>query len=286
MRAFILKIFVGIALVVIGCNIGESLRPEFVGGGLILLITTLFIDGFELFYKNRKRLILTIQTYWLALSGEYIRFSTSYQYRIKVNDKYLLVQNANPNWNWYQHVGGKYKRLPETKSILEEMEATDDLKMKTAGLKKGDLAVFIPAKNAIKFLDWFNSEKNREISHWREFYEELLGGKANERVLSKKIFPYVNYRFLKSVRTPLKKAPIDTGWRCWEILQYDVLEIIPNAAQQKELEELLKKGDSDYIKWASAKMINNLGHDEDELTTKYKIGPHAKWVMNLKWSKE
>ena len=112
-----------------------------------------------------------------------------------------------------------------------------------------------------------------------------MGGKADNRILKKKNFPYVNYRFIKSVQTPLKRAPIESGWDCWEILQYDVLELIPNESQQKELEELLSKGDSEYIKWASAQMINKLGYDEGELSTKYNIGPHAKWVLNLKWSK-
>ena len=78
--------------------------------------------------------------------------------------------------------------------------------MKTNGLKKGDLAVFVPAKNAVKFLEWFNTGKDREISHWREFYEELLGGKEKQ-ILSHKNFPYVNYKFIKSVMTPLKKSP-------------------------------------------------------------------------------
>lgn len=286
MKRFILKIVLAIVLIIIGYNINESLQPEFLGGGVILLLTVITIDGFEFFNKNWNRLKLAVRLSWISLSKKYVRFSMSYQYVIKVKDKYLLVQNANPNWNWYQHVGGKYKRLPETQDVLKNLGATDDIKMKTAGLKKGDLAVFVPAKNALKFLDWFNSEKNREISHWREFYEELLGGKADKHVLSKKNFPYVNYRFLKSFQTPLKRAPIDTGWNCWEILQYDVLELIPNESQQKELEELLSKGDDDYIKWASANIIDRLGYDENELDSKYKIGPHAKWVLNLKWSKE
>lgn len=271
---------------IVGFNIDESLRPEFVGGGLILLITVLVIDGFDFFYGNRRRLKLAFHSFWIGLSRKYIRFSMSYQYLIKVDDKYLLVQNANPNWNWYQHVGGKYKRLPETYNILKKLEATDDLKMKTGGLKKGDLAVFVPAKNALKFLDWFNSEKDREISQWREFYEELLGGKADKRVLKKKNFPFINYRFIKSVQTPLRRAPIETGWNCWEILQYDVLELIPNESQFAELKDLLSKGDTEYIKWASSEKINSLGFNRDDLSTEYNIGPHAKWVLNLKWSKE
>lgn len=286
MKRFILKILLAIILIITGHHIHESLRPEFVGGGIILLITVLLIDGFDLFYRNRKRIKLALHSFWIGLFGRYIRFSMSYQYLIKVEDRYLLVQNANPNWDWYQHVGGKYKRLPETYSILKSLGATDDLKMKTGGLKKGDLAVFVPAKNALKFLDWFNSEKDREISHWREFYEELLGGKAEKQVLEKTNFPYVNYRFIKSIQTPLKRTPIEAGWNCWEILQYDVLELIPNESQMRELEQLLSKGDTNYIKWASADKINSLGYSKDDLNKDYNIGPHAKWVLNLKWSKE
>lgn len=285
MIRFVLKIIVAVVLIIIGNNINENLQPEFIGGGLILLVTVLAIDGFEFFFNNWKRLKLTIHLLWISITGKYVRFSMSYQYVIKVNDKYLLVQNSNPNWNWYQHVGGKYKRLPETYSILKRLEAKDDLKMKTNELKKGDLAVFVPAKNGIKFLDWFNSKEDREISHWREFHEELLGGKG-DKVLNKDNFPYVDYRFLKSVRTPLKRAPMETGWDCWELLQYDVLELLPNDKQLKELEELLSKGDNEYIKWASQSTIDKLGYNEGDLDTKYSIGAHTKWVLNLKYSKK
>jgi hypothetical protein len=63
------------------------------------------------------------------------------------------------------------------------------------------------------------------------------------------------------------------------------LELIPNAEQQKDLEDLLAKGDTEYIKWASASLIDTLGHSNDDKISNYKIGPHAKWVVNLKWSR-
>lgn len=285
MRAFIIKIILGLILLLIGINTTLSLQPEFIGGGIILLIAAVIVDGGGFVVGNWGRFIFVCRTKILGIRGKYIRFSMSYQYRIKVYDKYLIVKNSNPNWHWYQHVGGKYKRIEETQKILENFEATDDLKMKTNGLKKGDLAVFVPAKNAIKFLDWFNTAKDREISHWREFYEELLGGKEKQ-VLSHDNFPYVNYKFVKSVITPVKKAPIDSGWDCWEVLQYDVLDLIPTSEQQTELEELLGNGDTECIKWASTALINRLGHDDDEQQSKFNIGPHAKWVINLKWSEQ
>ena len=59
MLRFILKILVALILIIIGYNIDESLRPEFIGGGYILLITILIFDGFNFFYKNWKRLKLS-----------------------------------------------------------------------------------------------------------------------------------------------------------------------------------------------------------------------------------
>ncbi|QIH40212.1 hypothetical protein G7A72_15965 [Flavobacterium sp. Sr18] len=45
--------------------------------------------------------------------------------------------------------------------------------------------------------------QNREINHWREFYEELIEGKAE--LLSKEDFPYVNYNLLGRATTPVKE---------------------------------------------------------------------------------
>jgi hypothetical protein len=140
-----------------------------------------FVEFVAFLIENRTRIILMIRTRFLAIKGEFIRFSMSYQYLIKVQDKYLLVKNSNPNWNWYQHVGGKYKRLEETRHILSEFGQRMMLKDEThMYVKQGDLACFHTAKNAIKFLNWFDSRKDRENLTGVEFYEELLGGKAKE----------------------------------------------------------------------------------------------------------
>lgn len=257
----------------------NELSPHLIAAGVILIVTVLIVDIGYSIYKNWKRLSLVLTCNWLALQKQYIRFSMSYQYRIKVKDKFLLVKNSN--WNHYQFVGGKYKRLKSTQAILTGFGAKDDIKLQTSGAMKDDFAVFIPAKNAIKFLDWFNSGKEREVSHWREFYEELIDGKA--QLLSRTNFPYVMYNYVATVTTPIKKTP---GWACHEILQYDVLDLVPTPEQEKELEQLLAKGDSDYLKWADYELIQCLGHDNHEKKTLYKIGEHTKWILNLKWSKD
>jgi hypothetical protein len=279
---YVLQIVAAVILIIAGQYIVKGeLSPNLTAEGLVIIISLLVTEiGYDV-YRNWRRCKLVIQCFWLSLSGKYIRFSMAYQYRIRIRDKYLLVKNSN--WNFYQLVGGKYKRLPVTQKILQDFEATDDLKLPTHGLKKDDMAVFIPAKNAIKFIDWFCTGKEREVSHWREFYEELIEGKAT--ILSQKTFPYVNYNYVKTLRTPLKRAKAP-GWNCWEILQYDILDILPTKEQEKELEELFSKGDSNYIKWADTELINNLGFNNHDRSTNYKIAEHAKWVVNLKYSKE
>ena len=280
MIKYIVKLILAIILLVVGYKVDGNLKPEFVGSGIILLITLLVVDlPFDL-YNNWKRIKLVLYIKYLSLKNEKIRFSMSYLYRIKIDDKYLLVKNQN--FGHYQFVGGKYKRHQQTQHLLKDkFEASDDTKLQNSGLMKDDFALFIPAKNAIKFIDWFNTGKDREISHWREFYEELIEGKAS--VLSKENFPYVNYNFVGKVITPIKRTP---GWNTYEILQYDILDLIPTEKQEAELRDLMKKGDTEYIKWADNELIQNLGHDNRKQKKLYDIGIHTKWAINMKWTKE
>ncbi len=277
---YIVKIALGILLVIISLFVSRDLKPEFVGGGMIILISLLILDmPFDL-YNNWERIKLVLHIKFLSLKGEKIRFSMSYLYRIKVDNKYLLVKNQN--FGHYQLVGGKYKRHNEAFHLLKnEFEAIDDLKLKNSGIMRDDFALFIPAKNAVKFIDWFNKGKDREISHWREFYEELIEGKGS--ILSKENFPYINYNYVGRVITPIKRTP---GWNAYEILQFDILDLIPNEKQLEELSNVLNKGDNDYIKWADYELINNLGHDNRKMEQLYKIGEHTKWALNMKWSKD
>lgn len=283
MKEFLIKIITAFSLVVGSYFVNETIKFELQGAGVaILFILVIEVTFFGI--NNWSSLVFIIHSKYLAIKNETIRFSMSYQYLIKIDDKYLLVKNANPNWNWFQHVGGKYKRLPETKKILNDLEAFDDIKQPTSGLKKDDLAVFIPAKNAVKFLEWFDSNKEREVSHWREFYEELLGGKTNKPVITNTdVFPYVNYRLLKTVRTPIKRTPIESGWNCWELLSYDVLELIPTLEQKTELR---KVKNSSTVKWVSGDLIDRLGYDPSRQKLSLSIGAHTKWIKNLKWTKE
>ena len=274
---YVIQLLFCVLLLVLGyAVVPQELRANLIAESIVIASSVIVVGLVGDFYENFGRWKLVAQCRWHALFGRSIRFSMSYQYRIKVKDKYLLVRNSN--WDIFQHVGGKYKRLPITQKVLADLGAVDDPRMPTHWLMKDDLAMFVPAKNAIKFLDWFNKGKEREVSHWREFYEELLEGKA--KVLTQKNFPYVDYSLDCTIRTPLKPAE---GWDCLEILQYDVLDLIPTPVQQHELEQLLLHGDTNYVKWASKDLIDSLGYDLRQRQEVYRIGKHAKWVVNGQW---
>ena len=278
----IIQALIGIILIIFGYSSldGSEYQKLFIWFGItgILLLLVTYIENL---YKNRKRLWMYIFSKYLAIRGEKIRFSLSYLYRIQVEDKYLLIKNNN--FNHFQLVGGKYKILSDTRSKLKtEFGAMDDPKLPNKGIMKDDFALYIPAKNAIKFLDWFNKGEDREVSHWREFYEELIVGDGIG-FLSRENFPYVNYNFKGKVLTPIKKTP---GWGdCYEILQYDILDLVPTPEQRQELKSLLEKGDNSKIKWASSNLIESLGHNPIDKTKNYDIGQHTKWALNMKWSK-
>lgn len=268
---FILISYIGI--------VEDTYQSKFIWFGITGLVF-LLITYIEKLIVNRKRLKFYFFSKYLALRGMKIRFSMSYLYRIEVDGKYLLVKNNN--YGHFQLVGGKYKILEGTRTMLrKKFGAVDDPKLPNSGLMKDDFALFIPASKAVKFLDWFNKGVDREVSHWREFYEELIDGKGC--FLSKDNFPYVSYNYVGTVLTPIKRTP---GWDdCYEILQYDILDLVPNPEQRQELKELLLKGDSENIKWANCNLINSLGQDDTALKKVYDIGHHTKWALNMKWSK-
>ncbi|MBK9420927.1 MAG: hypothetical protein IPN44_07725 [Flavobacteriales bacterium] len=238
-------------------------------GGIVLL-------GLLSFLQNVHRLWFYFQT-TVLLRNEEIRLSIAYLYRIKVDDKYLLVKNTRREL--FQPVGGVYKTLPGSEKIFRELDIRPDRHINTElGIAKGDLRVHVPGKHVLEFLDWFDSKQDRETSPWREFCEELLTtGILNHT----KAFRYIDYHFRGTIRTPI--IELDTGGK--GMFQFDIFDLEINDEQRPVLEALLAEGDKpDYI-WASSYLIDRLGHDEGTRTRVYEIAKHTKWAHNMKWSK-
>lgn len=251
--------------------INETLIP-----GAIMFLISIVAFGFEEILKNRKRLWLFLVTKtWHRKT--LIRLSIAYLFRIKVNDKYLLVKNSHDG-NW-QPVGGVYKTLPGSEKIFDEMQVqADSLFESEKGIKKRDLRINLKGANFIPFLRWFDSGEDRELSPWREFCEELIN---TTKILDSDTFRYINYKYKGRVSTPIIK--MNTGGRGY--FQYDIFDLVPNDEQQKELEVLYAKGDGENYRWFTAEQIRVLGYDQSKKKYIATILPHTKWALEMKHSR-
>jgi hypothetical protein len=272
-RNLIILLLLIIYVLVISDKFENSTVTEYSIAIACSIIAPIIAFIFDSFLRNILNIKLWIRTSIFNRKKK-VRMSMSYVYRIKVADKYLLVKNSK--WDYFQPVGGVYKRLSNDLNILEDrFDWQEDDKMGASGVRKSDLRGHIPAPKVLNFLAWFKSGQNRETSHWREFFEELISSK----ILSSNDFPYIEYSYAGTVVTPLKHS---TVFNCLEILSYDVFDVILNPVQVNSLLELQKK-DSDLYAWVSPQLIKTIGYNELSKDQEVKVSEHAKWTLNMKY---
>ncbi len=102
-------------------------------------------------------------------------------------------------------------------------------------------------------------------------------------MLDKNAFRYIDYSYVTTIQTPIQKAK---NLKCQEILIYEIFDLIPNDVQAQRLDELYQKGNSAEVIWADEVIINSLGFNERTKNMDHEIGPHTKWAVNEKYSKE
>lgn len=242
-----------------------TMAIELVGAVMIYWVLTIFqnLGNIKLFFQTR-----------VLYRNKEIRISIAYLFRIKVDNKYLLVRSRNRSY--FQPVGGAFKSLPGSELAFGKLGVKPDRLIETEnGIAKGDLRVFVKGSNVIDFLAWFDSKEDRETSPWREFCEELI----STDILPHKPFRYIDYKFKKSIQSPILK--LDSGDR--GIFKFEIYDLVINDEQRLIFNELLKKGDSDKYIWADEYLINRLGHDERSKQYQYDIAPHTRSALNLKW---
>lgn len=196
----------------------------------------------------------------------HIRISAAYIFKIQVDGKFLLVKGRNINQ--FQPVGGVYKRLPNSSKFFQDLEILDDQQIPICDTTRHDLRIRVKGSRLHKFLQWFDSNQDREISHWREFCEELI----ITNVLTANTFPHINYKFLH--RNPLY-IHYSNFYGCPEILIHEVYELLPNPAQLDELKQLMRaeQTTSDFH-WVNEDAIKRLGYLPDK-TKPFAIAEHA-----------
>jgi hypothetical protein len=156
-----------------------------------------------------------------------IRVSCAYLFRIKVRDEYLLIRGNNIEQ--YQPVGGVYKYFDSFKSKKEELEIVDETKDNF--YEENDLRVVIRGKYLTKFLSWFDSRKNREISVVRELLEELGTTEANDIELIKS----AHVEFLKQIKEPIKYS------KHFEVDEIKILDIFKVEIPEQLLDSIIEQ---------------------------------------------
>lgn len=244
-----------------------------------ILLKPVLTRGATILWENRNHLI----TYYKTKIGRYknkdIRFSISYLVKIQIpnTNRYLLVMNRRIE-NQLQPVGGAYKRYGDD-SLFNKWGYKPDNKRNGLDVDEKsnlDLRFMIKGKYVIEVMNWFESKQERETDPNREFKEELL----DTNILDSEIFKNIKY---KHIRRYSENLVWSTFFKCYEVLIYDVFELIPDEKQKQYLIELSKQ-ETDLDKGfaiVECDDIEQLRFMEDGKQIA-RIGEHTKLLINKK----
>ena len=125
-----------------------------------------------------------------------IRLSCAYLFQIKQNGKYLLI-NGN-RIEQYQPVGGVYKYYNSFNEVKSKLELKDE--SESHFYENGDLRLITKGKYLVKFIDWFETRKNREITVIRELFEEL----QHSEILIEEFIQNIEIEYLKTIKEEIR----------------------------------------------------------------------------------
>lgn len=189
-----------------------------------------------------------------------VRLSFAYLIRIKTNSHYLLIKH--PNHNRFQPVGGVYYQEC-SEYLLRKFGFQRDNK---PGDPK-DIRGNIEGKNVSKFIRWFDKKKNREITPYREFKEELI----NEEIFPNELFNNPNIVFRK---TFYRGVSWSDYYNTLELMRFDIYELIPSSEQ---LEFLRKLKSNKKIYLANEDEMKTMGITPNN--DKQKFGTQTKYIL-------
>lgn len=200
-----------------------------------------------------------------------IRISFSYLYRIKVENKYLLIQNSR-NTGKYQPVGGVYKFQGNERQELKNLfHIMDDDKIPIDESSHNDYRLRIENRYLRKFVSRFNSkkaERERIDNTGREFREELV----KTGILN---WDRISYRYCGRYITDLK---FEEHFQIYEMLLIDVIELLPTPDQENDLKNLMGQ-DKGLCCFATADQITCLGTNVNNKNLNEWIGDHTKITL-------
>jgi hypothetical protein len=182
----------------------ENIGVNLISSGICFLI--------GIFAANYKIIVLFLKS--LIHWNKDVRFSIAYLYKIKINDKYLLIKGSKIEQ--LQPIGGVYKTCSSFSTIERKLNII--FESEQGFYERNDLRFCTKGKNIRKVLKWFDSRENREVAVYREFYEEII----KNNVLPIEVLSSMEIEFLKQIKP---KMSYSKHFKKNEILLFDIYEI-------------------------------------------------------------
>lgn len=239
--------------------IPQSIFAAFIGGGIVFFLNELI-----------QRPVFLRSAIWALLHPrKEVRISIAALLQIKVGDQYVLVYGGRRQQ--YQPVGGALQSLPDCRLPFPTLADP-------AGLRKdNDLRFGIGAVTLPKLVKWVNSEKDRELSPWREFWEEMI----EPKILPNDIFPFISTRFVRRL------IPMPTISRehngVFQLRVFEIFSVSLSSEQVRSLQDAIDKEDSSdpaRIRLVDAESIKRgwfaAGKDPDK---RIPIGDHSVHIL-------
>lgn len=233
----------------------ENIEINLISNGIWFLI--------GIFAANYRRIGLFIKSliYW----NQDIRFSIAYLYKIKINNKYLLIKGSKIEE--LQPVGGVYKVCSSFSTIERKLNII--FENERGFYEQEDLRFCTKGKNISKVLNWFDSRENREVTVYREFYEEII----KNNILPIEVLSSMRIEFLKQIKP---KMSYSKHFKKNEILLFDIYEIhLANEYIDMICRDVKEK--NDLIKLVDREDIEK--ECVDISGKSFKIGAHSQYII-------
>lgn len=221
---------------------------DFIINLVITLVSELVVYLLVLGFKVLKFISVRIKNsapydYDSKYNNQEIRLSFAYLIRIKVNTTYLLVKSGHKR-DLYGPVGGVY-HIEKTDYVYDKLGFYRD---STPG-DSNDIRGNILGKRVKKFVKWFESKIDREITPEREFNEELV----KSGILDFSLFGEPSFKYIK---THYKGVYYNERYKKNELLRFDIFELIINDAQEEYLKTLQR---NKTLLFATKEEVESLG---------------------------
>lgn len=249
--------------------IKSFIKPDVVAGILGGGIFTVILAYVAYLFKTKQYIDFYLKSKLLALRKKNIRFSISYLFKIEIEGKYLLIR-GNKIPDQFQPVGGVFKYYSNAQNIFEKYGVVIDDNIPIDASSNKDLRVKVKAKNAYKFLEWFNSRKNREVCIKRELEEELI----MTQLVPKKVSEEFKAEYIKTHFNGIKYSE---HFQCDEVLIAEIYNLRLDNNLEKDVKKYLESKKDKRVVLASREEIEKKCIMQDKKL--YTISKTSEWTI-------